>query len=187
MGTRESLLRGGRLAAAASREYLHFQGFAYQGIAKADLWGSLLAGQVHVLQNGEAYEARRSGEYFFPKMHFPSLMLGSSLSCQNRVGTIRSCGRCWCEDVAKGQNGASEAGVYHALWKMLAGGRDGAVGRCVRMLQGRDGESKTGLRILLREDAAGEQRGPRTLLSIVLCEDREQTTISGSSCQISKS
>ena len=84
-GTRESLLRGGRLAAAASREYLHFQGFAYQGIAKADLWGSLLAGQVHVLQNGEAYEARRSGEYFFPKMHFPSLMLGSSLSCQNRV------------------------------------------------------------------------------------------------------
>ena len=57
---------------------------------------------------------------------------------------------------------------------MLAGGRDGAVGRCVRMLQGRDGESETGLRILLREDAAGEQRGPRTLLSIVLCEDREQ-------------
>ena len=34
---------------------LPFRGFAFQGVAKADLWGTLQAGQVHVLQNGISF------------------------------------------------------------------------------------------------------------------------------------
>ena len=38
-------------------------------------------------------------------------MLGFSFSCQNRVGAIRSCGRCWREDVAVSEDGVADAAV----------------------------------------------------------------------------
>lgn len=64
------MLHGGRrLAAAACKEYLRFDGFAYHGIAKADLWGTLLPGEVHVLQNGQAYEGEANlWVFYFPQI-----------------------------------------------------------------------------------------------------------------------
>ena len=55
-GTRDGLARGNqRLLCEVSKDKptLPFPGFSFQAIAKADLWHSLNAGEVHVVQNGE--------------------------------------------------------------------------------------------------------------------------------------